>query len=686
MFENAYNQTRKFEGGYANHPADRGGATIFGISSKYWPNDFATVKTLVDQGKVKEAEDYTKEFYKKNFWDPSGAEKAPPEMQAPLFDAAVNHGVGTAKKMLASSNNDPNQFLDQRQGYMNKIVQNDPSQAVFQKGWQNRVQGQRPVENMVESHSTETIQGNFANMQKTPVSDPALLQQLEAPERQPVSDPALLAQLEEQAPVATPQPNGIAEQAKDAVGAGLTFMQGRTLGMGTKPMAALGATMAYPIVAAGKTIQGKEIPAWSDLYKTGVSGVQNRVNTFKEEHPAAGFIAELAGGLRTGGQIAKTGIGQKVSSGLGNGLLRNATGAVGKTANLATKAGLGGALSYAGDKLYKVGTSEVGKEGDAFRESSALATTLGAALPVVGTGLSQLNKSLGKTAPAPSADEIRKQASNLYKEAAQKGGTLKPEFTDKFVDAVEALKPQTKLGKMVGGKSEFSKVVDRFSKIRGNSISLDEAQELDELLGDAIDEFTEMGKLTKQGVKLRDIQSTFRNMIEDADPSLVDGGKEGFNALKDARKLWSTSRRLADVEKIIQRAELMDNPATGIKSGFRTLLNNPNRLKGFTKEEQAAIKNAAETGELTDLLRTGGSKLLSLMATAKGGPAAGAITYAGSALSKNAATNVQMKKATDLADLIARQGKPAVKTPLIGGPKTPKQIQAAILAGQVTNQ
>lgn len=142
-FDAIYNNTRMFEGGYSNHPNDRGGETINGISSKNWPKEFAKVKGLLDEGKTSEAESYMRDFYQNNFWGPSGAENAPPEMQPLLFDAAVNHGVGAAKKILASSGGDPNQFLNERQAYMDKIVQNDPSQAVFQEGWENRVNAQR---------------------------------------------------------------------------------------------------------------------------------------------------------------------------------------------------------------------------------------------------------------------------------------------------------------------------------------------------------------------------------------------------------------------------------------------------------------------------------------------------------------------------------------------------------------
>ena len=37
QFEPAFEKTMKFEGGYANNPADRGGETYRGIARKIWP-------------------------------------------------------------------------------------------------------------------------------------------------------------------------------------------------------------------------------------------------------------------------------------------------------------------------------------------------------------------------------------------------------------------------------------------------------------------------------------------------------------------------------------------------------------------------------------------------------------------------------------------------------------------------
>jgi len=275
----------------------------------------------------------------------------------------------------------------------------------------------------------------------------------------------------------------------------------------------------------------------------------------------------------------------------------------------------------------------------------------------------------------PNSEQLRKQAGRLYQQADEVGGVLTPEFTDDFIKEINKLTPQTEIGQKITGESAFSRVIERFNSIRGEPINLRAAQELDEFLGDEIDKLTELGKLKKEGRKIFEIQSTLRNMIENAETGKVAGGKEGFEALKEGRKLWSTSRKLSDIERIIERADLTDNPASAIKSGFRTLLNNPNRIKGFNKTEREAIKKAAQTGVVTDLFRTFGSRLISIVSVASGAGVGGtAAATAASLASRGAATKLQVGKANRLADLIATQGGSAVKPIRQISPRT---VQAA---------
>lgn len=251
-------------------------------------------------------------------------------------------------------------------------------------------------------------------------------------------------------------------------------------------------------------------------------------------------------------------------------------------------------------------------------------------------------------------DDLTNKSRQAYARATQKGGVLSETLTDKWLDNAGKAAPQTEAGKLMSGDSPVTKLVEKMQSLRGRKLTLDEAQEIDEFLGDTVDEFSEMGRLTKQGKKVFDIQTSFRNMIEEASESDIVGGKEGFNALKEGRSAWSKAARLRDVEKIISRAEMMDNPATGLKTGFRNLYSNSNRLKGYTAQEKALIKRAAESNAGIDVLRTLGSRLIPMITAGSGGGLGStAAATAATMASRGAATRLQVNRAQKVAKTIA---------------------------------
>ena len=339
--------------------------------------------------------------------------------------------------------------------------------------------------------------------------------------------------------------------------------------------------------------------------------------------------------------------------------------------------GKGGALARVG-KGAALGAAttptvvEKGKEGDlmSFIQEKAIQAGTGLAVggaleasPKLISGARNLFK---KKPEVMTADEIRKASGALYQRAEQKGGTLTAETTNKFINDIQNLKPQTRAGQIVTGESEFTKVVDRFNDLRDQNITLAEAQELDEYLGELMDGLTDAGRLTKQGKKIFDIQTSLRNTIENVAESDVIGGKEGFAALKKARNLWSRSRKLADIERIIQRAENMEQPATAIKTGFRTLLNNPKRMRGFTKEEREAIKRASQSGVVQDVFRTFGSRLIPIVTGAStGGLGQTAAATLGSTASRSIGARIQADKAREVAEIVAG-GSRRTSTPSLG--------------------
>lgn len=260
----------------------------------------------------------------------------------------------------------------------------------------------------------------------------------------------------------------------------------------------------------------------------------------------------------------------------------------------------------------------------------------------------------------PTAEQIREGASNLYRKAEQVGGNLRSTTTDKFLDDIATISHKDEVARALGGKDFIAENSDIFESMRGQPMTLDRASAIDQRLTELLDNETILGKPTQNGRQILLAQSKLRNIIDNASPDDVEGGVEGFYALKQARKEWSKAARLRDIEAIIQKANGMEQPATGLRTGFRTLLNNPNRMRGYTPQEAKAIADAAKTGIVGNMFRVFGSGLVPIgagVAGATGGPlgsiVSGTAGYGIQQGSKAIGQAMQMAKANKAADLVA---------------------------------
>lgn len=155
------------EGGYVNHPADPGGATNFGIIQRNLDRWNGAHPELGFPGDVK---DLTKEqasaIYRADYWRWDGLSDAPAAIK--LFDIGVNCGLEVAVKLLqkaintlavppiavdgragpatiGAANAQPPQALMQalcqtQKDYYLSIVDRNPTQSVFLKGWLRRAE------------------------------------------------------------------------------------------------------------------------------------------------------------------------------------------------------------------------------------------------------------------------------------------------------------------------------------------------------------------------------------------------------------------------------------------------------------------------------------------------------------------------------------------------------------------
>lgn len=151
------------EGGFCDHPADRGGATNQGITTGVY-NDWRDSINRPTQS-VKELDQFERDcIYATRYWFVAGCDDAPAPLDLVLFDGAVNHGparsvmflqsvlgvtpvrgyFGTVTIEAVKAITDVKQvcrdIISQRRNFYAAIIQADSTQEVFRKGWESRLQ------------------------------------------------------------------------------------------------------------------------------------------------------------------------------------------------------------------------------------------------------------------------------------------------------------------------------------------------------------------------------------------------------------------------------------------------------------------------------------------------------------------------------------------------------------------
>ena len=157
----------EFEGGFTNHPADRGGPTSMGITQATLSEWRGRPATVEDVRTLSRADAVA--IYRARYWDAPGIGLLPEALQPVVFDMAVNHGPRTAIRLLQRALNGlgrgvaadgilghttafaaaraiadlgtasvVNAVCDRRRRFYDAIVVRDPSQAAFEAGWRRR--------------------------------------------------------------------------------------------------------------------------------------------------------------------------------------------------------------------------------------------------------------------------------------------------------------------------------------------------------------------------------------------------------------------------------------------------------------------------------------------------------------------------------------------------------------------
>ena len=98
MFPQALKMVLHHEGGWADHPADPGGATMKGVTLATFSKHLGRPATKDELRAIKD--EHLHEIYKRGYWDKASCDAMPAGVDLVVFDMAVNGGPGRAAKLL----------------------------------------------------------------------------------------------------------------------------------------------------------------------------------------------------------------------------------------------------------------------------------------------------------------------------------------------------------------------------------------------------------------------------------------------------------------------------------------------------------------------------------------------------------------------------------------------------------
>lgn len=200
-----------------------------------------------------------------------------------------------------------------------------------------------------------------------------------------------------------------------------------------------------------------------------------------------------------------------------------------------------------------------------------------------------------KTPKGPSIDQLRQQADMAYREAKNAGMVFANPTFSSFTSGVDAeLKRQgfnrTLHPRVAAALRQFSQEAKQ-----GKDFGLDDLDVLRRVAKNAAGSFD------------RDERRLGRMLVEKLDEFIMDpknvaagNAPEGAFALKNARELWARKARTEifddTVRAAVDQTQTGENPPSmgqALRSEFGKIVKNPNRMRGFSAEEQGYIREIA---------------------------------------------------------------------------------------------
>jgi len=269
----------------------------------------------------------------------------------------------------------------------------------------------------------------------------------------------------------------------------------------------------------------------------------------------------------------------------------------------------------------------------------------------------------------PETSAAAKEIASLYYKAGDRlGAQMSPSFSNDVLDIAGKVGPQSLGEKLTIGSNDLTDMLQRWEQFRDKPMSFQDIQGMDESLGKLISKNYSSDPGTARD--LMNLQSQLRARVLNVSPNdLTAGSPAAFYALQQGRAAYSQAMKMADLEEIGRRAQVVGtaggNEDAAIKSQLVSLLKDQAKTRGYSDDEMAAVQDATKSGALNKLKGIVGSKLLGAVAGSSHGPigtviGTGAAEFAGGALGALAA-NARQKM---LADAIRQIGMGVPVNPL----------------------
>ena len=357
---------------------------------------------------------------------------------------------------------------------------------------------------------------------------------------------------------------------EDLNGTGLirSAIQGVTLG-GADEVVAGGA-------AAGRKLMGDERPI-GEIYDQEHDAEEGRLEQYRKTDPIKAGVAEFTGSMaapfgmvRSAKQALAVGTGVGGFSGFmsgdeGNRLKSGAYGAL-----------FGGLLGPAAYKGGELASSAFGK------------------------ALQNRAKNLASKG-APDATQLRNEANEAYKIAKDSGVIIDPDQYTNFVESVIA---------SVSGTSKVQQeAIDELMPKMATVKRMLEGSVGEQLGLDDLESLRRIAKIPAGDITNPDQQrmamkvvNAVDDLMENIDPSQMQGDlfQEQMqvavgNAFKDARSMWGKLRKSEAMDELLLNAgTYAGGLESGIKNQLNSILRNPRKQRGFTKNELAMMREISE--------------------------------------------------------------------------------------------